>query len=84
MIEPTSLPLSLGILSGLMWVPFSWMIEHPVGIWHGVVRTAGIVAAWYLFPDERFVAVPGVIVAVYLVSIYVLASRPRAVPVEAG
>lgn len=84
MVEPTSLPLSLGILSGLMWVPFSWMIRHPVGIWHGAVRTVLIVGAWYLFPDERFVAVPGVIVAVYLGSIYVLANRPRAVPVEAG
>lgn len=84
LIEPSSLPLSLGILPGLMWVPFSWMIQHPVGIWHGAVRTAAIVAAWYLFPDARFVAVPGVIVGVCLVSIYVLASRPRAVPVEAG
>lgn len=27
----TSLPLSVGILTGLMWVPFSWIIEHWVG-----------------------------------------------------
>jgi hypothetical protein len=83
MVEPSSLPLCLGILSGLMWVPLSWMIQHWVGIFHGVARTLLIVAAWYLFPAHRFVVIPGVIVSVYLVSIYVLATRPLPVPVSA-
>ena len=26
LIEPSSLPLSAGVLAGLMWVPLSWMI----------------------------------------------------------
>lgn len=26
MIEPSSLPLSVGILSGLMWLPISWFL----------------------------------------------------------
>jgi uncharacterized membrane protein len=34
MIEPTSLPLSVGILAGLMWLPFSWIINHWVGTFH--------------------------------------------------
>src|SRR5690606_23689059 len=34
MIEPTSLPLSVGILAGLMWLPFSWIIRHWVGQFH--------------------------------------------------
>jgi len=33
--------------------------------------------AWYLFPDHRFVVIPAVIVVIYLVTIYVLAKRPR-------
>ncbi len=77
MIEPTSLPLSVGILSGLMWIPFSWIIQHWVGLFHGIVRTVLIVATWYLFPDRRFVVIPAVIVAVYLVTIVVLARRRR-------
>ncbi len=77
MIEPTSLPLTVGILAGLMWVPFSWMIKHWVGLFHGITRTILVVAAWYLFPEHRFVAIPAVIVAIYLVSIYALATRPR-------
>ena len=75
LVEPTSLPLSVGILAGLMWVPFSWMIRHWIGLFHGIARTVLIVVAWYLFPDHRFVAIPIVIVAVYLVSIVVLIRR---------
>lgn len=77
LVEPTSLPLSVGILSGLMWIPFSWMIQHPVGLWHGISRTVLVLAAWYLFPERRFLAIPAVIVAIYLVTIYLLARRPR-------
>ncbi len=75
LIEPTSLPLSVGVLTGLMWVPFSGLVRHWVGLFHGVTRTALVVAAWYAFPDHRFVAVPVVIVAVYLITIYVLARQ---------
>ena len=77
LVEPTSLPLTVGILAGLMWLPFSWMIQHWVGIFHGIARTVLVVAVWYLFPDHRFVAVPAVIVAVYLVTIWALATRPQ-------
>ncbi len=68
LIEPTSLPLTVGILAGLMWVPFSWMIQHWVGLFHGIARTVLVLSAWYLFPQHRFVAIPMVIVAVYLVT----------------
>jgi hypothetical protein len=75
LVEPTSLPLSVGVLSGLMWLPFSGLIQHWIGLFHGVVRTVGIVVVWYLLPEARFVAVPAVIVAVYLVTILVLERR---------
>jgi ethanolamine transporter EutH len=75
MIEPSSLPLSGGILAGLMWIPFSWIIQHWVGLFHGIARTVLVVAAWFLFPDHRFVVIPAVIVIVYLISIVALASR---------
>ena len=77
MIEPTSLPLTVGILAGLMWVPFSWMIQHWVGLFHGIGRTVLVVAAWYLFPEHRFVAIPAVIVVIYLVTIAALLKRRR-------
>src|SRR5262245_30014958 len=77
MIEPTSLPLTVGILAGLMWIPFSWLIGHWVGLFHGISRTVLVLAAWYLFPEQRFVVIPAIIVAVYLVTIAVLARRLR-------
>jgi hypothetical protein len=84
MIEPSSLPLSVGILAGLMWVPFSWMIQHWVGLFHGIARTALVVAAWFLFPDQRFVVVPAAIVVVYAISILALAGRRLPEPVPPG
>jgi hypothetical protein len=75
MVEPDSLPLGVGVLAGMMWVPFSWMLGHWVGLFHGLARTVLVLAAWLAFPDRRFVAVPAVIVALYLVSIYALATR---------
>jgi hypothetical protein len=73
----TSLPLSVGILSGLMWLPFSWIIEHWIGKFHTLARTALVTASWYLFPSFRFIAVPAVIVAVYAVTIVVHEARWR-------
>ncbi|GGY76656.1 hypothetical protein GCM10011613_21440 [Cellvibrio zantedeschiae] len=77
MVDPRSLPLSLGILTGLMWLPFSWIIQHWVGTFHVLSRTILIVAAWYLFPQHSFVAIPAVIIGVYAVTIFILENRWR-------
>lgn len=77
-IDYTSLPLTVGILAGLMWVPFSWIIQHWVGIFHAVARTALVTAAWYLAPHRRFVVIPAVIVVMYAVTIVILEQRWRA------
>lgn len=77
MIEPTSLPLSVGILAGLMWLPFSWIIRHWVGQFHAFARTFLVTIAWYVFPDQRFVIIPAIIVVIYLITIYVLITRKR-------
>ncbi len=73
--EPSSLPLTVGILAGLMWIPFGWIVRHPVGLFHAVTRTVLVLAAWYLWPEQRFVVIPAVIVAVYLASIAMLVAR---------
>ena len=78
-VDYTSLPLTVGILAGLMWLPLSWIIQHWVGIFHSVARTVLVTAAWYLAPHRRFVVIPAVIVAVYAVTIAILEQRWRAV-----
>lgn len=75
MIEPRSLPLSVGVLTGLMWLPFSWIIQHWVGTFHVLSRTLLTVAVWYLFPQHSFVAIPAVIILVYAVTIFTLEQR---------
>lgn len=75
--ETDSLPLCVGILSDLMWAPFSWIIKHWIGFFHAIARTLSVVAVWYIFPTHRFVAVPVVIVAIYIFTIAVLEVRWR-------
>lgn len=77
MIDARSLPLSIGILTGLMWLPFSWIIQHWVGVFHALSRTILIVMVWYLFPQHSFVAIPAVIVVIYAITIYLLEMRWR-------
>ena len=80
LIEFSSLPLSVGILTGLMWIPHSWIIQHWIGIFHSVTRTLLVLAAWYLFPDSRFVVIPAVIVIIYIITIAIFENRWRNLP----
>lgn len=76
-LDHTTIPLSVGIISGLMWLPLSWTLQHPLGVIHTVTRTVSLVILWYLFPEDRFVVLPFAIVIIYLFSIYQLYTRWR-------
>jgi hypothetical protein len=82
LVDYTSLPLTIGVLTGLMWLPISWIIQHWIGIVHGVMRTVLIVAVWYLFPEDRFLAVSLVIIGLYVFAITVLEMRWRALQIK--
>lgn len=75
-VMPSSLPLSVGILAGLHWIIYGWIVQHWIGMFHSVSRMLLVTASWFLFPSHRFVAIPVVIVVLYLITIYVLATRP--------
>lgn len=77
MVDYTSLPLTVGILTGLMWLPFSWIIEHWVGIFHSIVRTVVVLLLWYALPDHRFVSIPFAIVLIYIITIIILKGRRK-------
>ena len=77
LMDDTSLPLRVGVLSGLTWLRMSWFVRHCVGIAHAVARTLLVTAAWFLWPSARFVAVPAVIVVLYVLVIGVLEARWR-------
>ncbi|MDP2875615.1 MAG: hypothetical protein Q8O00_05470 [Holophaga sp.] len=73
----SSLPLSIGVLTGLMWIPFSWIIQHWIGLFHTIARTVLILIAYYLFPSHRFLTIPAIIVVIYLITISVFEKRFR-------
>ena len=77
LVEYTSLPMTVGILTGLMWVPFSWIIKHWIGLFHAIVRTVVVLLLWYALPAQRFVVIPFAIVVIYIFTIIVLKSRKR-------
>lgn len=77
LVDYTSLPLTVGILTGTMWLPFSWIIKHWVGVFHAISRTISIVILWYLFPDQRFVVIPICIVFIYIITIFILNKRTK-------
>ena len=78
LLDHTSLPMSVGILTGLMWLPFSWIIKHWVGIFHTITRTILVLLLWYLLPEYRFVAIPFGIVIMYIITILLLQNRKKA------
>lgn len=72
---PEFVPLSLGIGLGLHWIVYSWIIQHPLGVIHAVLRTVLVVAAWYIFPESRIFAVSFAIVLAYSLTLYQMYSR---------
>jgi len=62
-------------LTGTMWLPFSWIINHWAGIFHAVIRTISIVLLWYLLPEHRFTAIPFTIVLIYIATLIILNNR---------
>jgi hypothetical protein len=75
MIDRTSLPLSLGVITSLMWIPLSAIINHWVGYAHFALRMVGTLALWYAFEDHRFVTIPFWTVLVYLTTLPILLRR---------
>jgi hypothetical protein len=75
LVEPSSLPLSAGIIAGLVWVPMSWILQHWVCLFHAISRTVLVMAAWFAFPDHRFVVIPAIVVIIYVLTIFVIATR---------
>lgn len=70
-------PLTLAVGLGLHWIVFSWIIGHPLGLVHAVLRTVLVTTAWWLLPDNRVEAVALAVVVAYGYAILALAARPR-------
>lgn len=78
-LDPQYLPLTLGIGLGLHWIVFSWVIGHPIGTIHAILRTGLVTLFWWLFPESRLTMVSLGVVIAYATSIFVLATRKRGI-----
>lgn len=74
--KPEFVVLSLGVGLGIHWIIFGWIINHPLGLVHAIMRSLLAVAAWVLFPEHRIAAVAATVVLSYLVSLVLLMQRP--------
>lgn len=74
----TAIPMALGIVSGMMWLPISWTLEHNVGLIHTISRTVLCLVTWLIFPELSYVLIPFIIVAIYIISLYQLVNRYKA------
>lgn len=72
---PAFVPLSVGIGLRLHWVVYSRITQHPVGYAHATLRTLGVLAAWWMFPQAVVSACAAAVVVAYALAIYQLATR---------
>ena len=79
LVDYSSLPMTVGILTGLMWLPFSWIIKHWVGIFHTLIRIITVLTLWYLLPEYRFIAIPFAIVLIYIITLIILKNSNKTV-----
>jgi hypothetical protein len=75
LVLPASLPLSIAVLSGLHWIVYGWVVQHWIGMFHAVARSVLVTVCWFAFPQQRFVVIPIVVVVIYGITIYFLATR---------
>lgn len=73
--SPDFVPLSLGIALGLHWVIYSWIIQHPLGIIHSILRTFLILSMWLIFRENSLVYICFAIIVTYLFSLYQMYTR---------
>jgi hypothetical protein len=79
-----SLPFTVGILTGLMWLPLGWIIQHWIGVFHAVARTLLCTVAWVLAPELSFITMPLIIIVIYAISIVTLEQRWRKLQAGSG
>lgn len=66
--EPTSLPLTMGILTGTIWFPYSWIFNHWMGYLHVILRTVSISVLWQLYPAQGYILIPVAIALIYFLT----------------
>jgi hypothetical protein len=68
--DPVLVVLGAAILSGIVWIPYGWAADDPVGLRHAIARSVLCYAAYLLAPAPiRGSAICAVVVLSYLYSL---------------
>ena len=68
--DPSLSVLGVAILAGIIWIPYGWAANDPVGLRHAIVRAVGCYLAWWFSPDDLKATVICAVVALsYLYSL---------------
>jgi len=50
--DPNIIVLGVAILAGIVWIPYGWGANDPVGLRHAIVRAVGCYLAYWFSPDH--------------------------------
>lgn len=50
--EPDIMVLGVAILAGIIWIPYGWGANDPVGLRHAIARSGGCYLAFWFAPGE--------------------------------
>lgn len=68
--DPNVMVLGVAILAGIIWIPYGWGADDPVGLRHAIARAAGCyVAYWFVPAPYKASAICAVVAVAYLYSL---------------
>ena len=50
--DPNIMVLGVAILAGIIWIPYGWGANDPVGLRHAIARAVGCYLAYWFSPDD--------------------------------
>jgi hypothetical protein len=75
--DPDIMVLGVAILAGIIWIPYGWGADDPVGLRHAIVRAAGCYLAYWLAPDNLKASAICAVVALSYVYSLVAMRKPQ-------
>jgi hypothetical protein len=68
--NPDIMVLGVAILAGIIWIPYGWGADDPVGLRHAIGRAVGCYLAYWFAPDDlRPTIICGVVALSYIYSL---------------
>jgi hypothetical protein len=68
--DPAIMVLGVAILAGIIWIPYGWGADDPVGLRHAIARALGCYLAYWFAPDAlKATAICAVVALSYVYSL---------------